>query len=119
MASDQHHSRRCSLRLQFRSYRNSAEKDRFRQLKADRARKTCNFLENDCCKKSTRHKFYNKSIFTSQRIPMKVNNFKVTLRILKWESGPAIDKRTAQNGFIDMLKCFKKMNVISDARVFK
>ncbi|CBY10625.1 unnamed protein product [Oikopleura dioica] len=59
--------------------------------------------------------FTTNHLFTPQRIPMNVNNLKVTMRIPKWESGPAIDKTTALNDFIDKIKRFKKMNVMSDS----
>ncbi|CBY40974.1 unnamed protein product, partial [Oikopleura dioica] len=57
------------------------------------------------------------NLFSSpfRKDPVKVNNLKVTMRIPIWESGPAIDKTTSLNDFIDKLKRFKRMNVMSDA----
>ncbi|CBY14846.1 unnamed protein product [Oikopleura dioica] len=57
------------------------------------------------------------NLFSSplRKDPVKVNNLKVTMRIPIWESGPAIDKTTSLNDFIDKLKRFRRINVMSDA----
>jgi len=46
---------------------------------------------------------------------MNVNNLKVSLKIPIWENSPSIDKTSSLNDYIDKLKMFKSMNVLTDA----
>jgi len=45
-----------------------------------------------------------------------VNNLKVSLKIPIWENSPSIDKTSSLNDFIDKLRYFRSMNILSDAQ---
>jgi hypothetical protein len=44
-----------------------------------------------------------------------VNNLKVSLKIPIWENTPSIDKTSSLNDYIDKLRYFRSMNILTDA----